>query len=290
MPATIQPRDTAGRFGAVDHQESPVEIGSSQSEADQLAELGVRFVEAIGVHDRTVVTVWEFPGGQQYAVRCERYGDYREDQASPWPPADIDEPDWGSLGDVMEEHFESPEDVDQILWEAIYAVEPPEDEVLDGHVQVTELAGEPTRVTPGVLDEAAEFAFSHGQCHAFAQALHERTGWPIVAVGHDECNYNISCAQFEDDPCDCQINHTGVRTPDGKFADVYGVGRLSGECRWVNENWDDDERVPVMIDLPPDRFGRVVSTDQRVRAGGWIAPATDEARSMMDVWMAKYAA
>lgn len=38
----------------------------------------------------------------------------------------------------------------------------------------------------GIIDEHASEAFTHGQCHALAIALHDRTGWPIIGVGGDE--------------------------------------------------------------------------------------------------------
>lgn len=38
------------------------------------------------------------------------------------------------------------------------------------------------RLTPGVIDGAAEHAFSYGACAALAYALHEATGWPIIGI------------------------------------------------------------------------------------------------------------
>ncbi len=35
----------------------------------------------------------------------------------------------------------------------------------------------------GVIDEAATYVFSRGQCHALALAVHQLTGWPIKGVG-----------------------------------------------------------------------------------------------------------
>lgn len=36
-------------------------------------------------------------------------------------------------------------------------------------------------VTPGVIDDDAEYAYTNGQCIALSLALAEATGWPIVA-------------------------------------------------------------------------------------------------------------
>ena len=35
----------------------------------------------------------------------------------------------------------------------------------------------------GVVDQSAVTAFTRGDCHSFAVALHDRTGWPIVGIG-----------------------------------------------------------------------------------------------------------
>lgn len=35
---------------------------------------------------------------------------------------------------------------------------------------------------PGKIDSNAKWAFTAGQCHALALALHEQTGWQIVAI------------------------------------------------------------------------------------------------------------
>lgn len=37
-------------------------------------------------------------------------------------------------------------------------------------------------LTSGVIDGSAQAAFKYGGCGALAIALHEATGWPLVAV------------------------------------------------------------------------------------------------------------
>ena len=79
-------------------------------------------------------------------------------------------------------------------------------------------------VTAGVVDAVAVDAYTNGQCHALAVALHHATGWPLVWVGPEECCYDIDCAEYDDDEgwCLCQIEHVGVLTPDGAFLDIEG--------------------------------------------------------------------
>jgi hypothetical protein len=57
-------------------------------------------------------------------------------------------------------------------------------------------------------DEAALLAFLGGHCHSLALALHERTGWPLVAVD-----------QRSDGVC----VHVAVRRPDGTIVDIAGA-------------------------------------------------------------------
>lgn len=71
--------------------------------------------------------------------------------------------------------------------------------------------GDTQEVTPGVLDHRAHHAFTCGQCHAFALALHQLTGWPLYLLCHDE-----------DDPMD-SWTHVVVRHPDGSYIDIDGA-------------------------------------------------------------------
>lgn len=58
------------------------------------------------------------------------------------------------------------------------------------------------------LDEAALLAFLGGHCHSLAMALHEQTGWQLVAI---------------DDARDGTCVHIAVRRPDGKIVDLAGA-------------------------------------------------------------------
>jgi hypothetical protein len=67
----------------------------------------------------------------------------------------------------------------------------------------------------GVVDENASYAFTHGQCHAFAIAMHDITGWPIIGIGGEPdtpshfCVYDPHIDDFVD------IDGAGVFNRDG---------------------------------------------------------------------------
>ena len=54
-------------------------------------------------------------------------------------------------------------------------------------------------------------AFTNGNCHSFALALHKLTGWPMFGLYKDD--------EYPDIP-----HHIVVRTPRGAFLDVQGRG------------------------------------------------------------------
>ncbi|MGW7090016.1 hypothetical protein ACWGH2_41905 [Streptomyces sp. NPDC054871] len=79
-------------------------------------------------------------------------------------------------------------------------------------------------VTPGHLDDAAREAFTSGQCHAFALALHEVTGWPTTALLTVDCfQTDVMCDGSEEDECPCRIGHIVVTRPDGAHVDITGA-------------------------------------------------------------------
>lgn len=73
------------------------------------------------------------------------------------------------------------------------------------------------QLTGGVIDAAAEDVFLHGGCAALAIALHDTTGWPLVAIT---------------DADNCHDGHIGlggsamhwtVRHPSGRLLDILGL-------------------------------------------------------------------
>lgn len=71
-------------------------------------------------------------------------------------------------------------------------------------------------MVPGVLDHAARDAFGRGACGALALALHEKTGWPLIAVTD---SHNVA----EGRAGGGSALHYAVRTPEGLLLDVDGL-------------------------------------------------------------------
>jgi hypothetical protein len=66
--------------------------------------------------------------------------------------------------------------------------------------------------TEGIIDCDAEYAFTRGQCHALALALHRLTGWQL---------YGLYKPNERGTP-----SHTVVRSPDGEYIDINGNNAL----------------------------------------------------------------
>ena len=119
---------------------------------------------------------------------------------------------------------------------------------------------DPTKLTPGVIDAYAQRAFSFGACHALAIALHDATGWSIIAIT-DASNV------FEGKAGGGSALHWTVRRPDGKLIDIDGahdaetlVEKYSGyadnghaqaaaSTRGDCLEWYEDQEVPIPISL-----------------------------------------
>lgn len=102
------------------------------------------------------------------------------------------------------------------------------------------------RITPEV-----EHVFSNGQCHALALAIHEATGWQMVALDF-----------WQDIP-----NHVLVRMPDGRLLDIAGT---DVEDRWPTADCRDcaPEDVDAWVEGIPG-------------IGGYIPPNLDAARTFV---------
>ena len=82
------------------------------------------------------------------------------------------------------------------------------------------------RLRPGVFDDDAQEACLWGQCHALALALHESSGWPLVAV-------------YEDD----DIIHVAVKIPDGRLLDAGGYHNAYEIAEYYDRTLDDISEV-----------------------------------------------
>ena len=65
--------------------------------------------------------------------------------------------------------------------------------------------------TEGIIDYDAEYAFTRGQCHSLALALHRLTGWQLYGL------YKPNELRYGRTP-----SHTVVRSPDGEYIDIGG--------------------------------------------------------------------
>jgi hypothetical protein len=78
---------------------------------------------------------------------------------------------------------------------------------------------DPALLSAGLIDGYARRAFKYGACGALAIALHDHTGWPIVAITD---SHNVA----EDKAGGGSALHWAVRTPDGWLLDIDGVHRM----------------------------------------------------------------
>ena len=65
--------------------------------------------------------------------------------------------------------------------------------------------------TEGIIDYDAEYAFTRGQCHSLALAMHRLTGWELYGL------YKPNELRRGGTP-----SHTVVRSPDGEYIDIGG--------------------------------------------------------------------
>ena len=90
------------------------------------------------------------------------------------------------------------------------------------------------RLTPGVLDGAAEHVFTLGGCDALAIALHDATGWPIVAITD---HHNVHDGRAGGG----SALHWTVRHPSGRLLDVDGLHDADDLVERYDGNADDGQ-------------------------------------------------
>lgn len=89
-------------------------------------------------------------------------------------------------------------------------------------------------LTPGVVDGYARRAFKFGACGALAIAMHDATGWPIVAITDA---HNVEDGRAGGG----SALHWAVRRPDGTLVDVDGVHSVEELVQAYNGEADDGE-------------------------------------------------
>ena len=87
-------------------------------------------------------------------------------------------------------------------------------------------------LTPGIIDGAAKHVFTMGGCDALAIALHDATGWPIVAITDAHNVYGRRAGGGS-------ALHWTVQHPDGKLLDIDGLH--DAEDLVERYSWDADE-------------------------------------------------
>lgn len=104
----------------------------------------------------------------------------------------------------------------------------------------------------GQVTEAAVERFNTTDCWQLAKALHDVTGWPMVAVGYE----------VEDAP-GIGWSHLLVRRPDGKLVDVEGAheeGPVLDRFGPIVEQ-DDDNLEADLIEIPVSGFEAMLHVD-----------------------------
>jgi hypothetical protein len=136
-------------------------------------------------------------------------------------------------------------------------------------------ASDPFALTPGVIDNAARHAFKYGACGALAIALHDATGWPIVAVTDAE---NVHDGQAGGG----SAMHWAVRRPDGKIIDIIGANEPDDLIAEYNFDADDGKAAiglstrAEVVDWYCDCQGEPVSLKL---AATFVAPVLAQAQS-----------
>ncbi|MEV7885153.1 hypothetical protein ACWD3I_25490 [Streptomyces sp. NPDC002817] len=124
-------------------------------------------------------------------------------------------------------------------------------------------------VTTGRLDDRAREAFRHGQCHAFARALCDETGWKMAVILSGSCSADPDLCSMEpvaSDVCGCQLEHLVAVRPDGAHVDITGA-HLPGTL----QDYEDQEAVMVT-----DTLWAFI-----LRSPAWRRPAIDVARTFV---------
>lgn len=111
--------------------------------------------------------------------------------------------------------YEAPQNVDP-EWFARLAGYQQRDLVDEGVLYIEDAGGDPVEVTPGIVDENADWVFKRGQCLALA----------VVAA--EECGGKVYCQRVDFDDVDeagrpfYSLKHAYVLTPDGVLIDIQG--------------------------------------------------------------------
>lgn len=79
--------------------------------------------------------------------------------------------------------------------------------------------GDAALIRAGIVDDEALRAFTTGQCHAFALAMHEATGWPIIAAAEPDHEWMT----FEEILPAAPVGSDGARHMRGAYLSTYAT-------------------------------------------------------------------
>lgn len=85
-----------------------------------------------------------------------------------------------------------------------------------GRVEVFDALGCRRAVTPGVIDDEADWVYKNGQCLALAVAASERTGWPVYLRTFTDGEAADPAGTYTN------LRHAYVQAPDGSLVDIGG--------------------------------------------------------------------
>lgn len=139
--------------------------------------------------------------------------------------------------------------------------------VPDGHVRLVDVNGT-SRIFPDGDLENATWHLMNGNCHSFAAAIHEATGYPIIVFWAADSDYDE----------DSHLTHVAVSPAPGLMLDALGVSSIEsfehtelvegqvldggvGELATVLE-WDSAENQRIWQPLDPEMVHSFVAPVQ----------------------------
>jgi hypothetical protein len=134
--------------------------------------------------------------------------------------------------------------------------------------------GGPISLTPGVLDNDAQYAFSGGHCHSLACAVARRLGLNVVVIGRDNAQTRVG-GPFE-------AMHVLVEIPGSGWGDVRGV-HSDTEAFTARFRREVPYRVPASaIIMSPEDLPQVLaasphawSAEDPLLAASFVEPVLD---------------
>lgn len=138
-------------------------------------------------------------------------------------------------------------------------------------VELKDFMGNTKAVQAGDLD-SAEWFLVGGNCHSLAAALHQVTGYPIVAFYKGD-NYPVD--DDEDEYAGDTVDHFAVLTPDGYVLDGTGAMKLDvveGRTGWSSYEVGGIPDMADIIDVEEDEMERSWQPVNTDLVASFVAP------------------